>query len=327
LEIQVLETAKALRKLGVDVELLNPWEPEFTADLLHCFSSEYQLGEVVVRAKGRGLPVVVSAIFLPQAPAWAYLGWRWVDPVIPTQTTFRLRKKILHLADRVVVLSRTEAMNLVLFFGVRRDRIEIVPNGVRDLREGNPEIFVREVGVDQFVLCVASIERRKNQLRLVEALRGTDIPLVLIGPVRSDEQRYGEAVRKTARRNGRVIWIEGLPPDSPLLASAYRAAHVHVLPSLSEAQPMASLEAAAAGANLVMSNLPYLRELFGDYAWYCNPRSVGSIRKAVLEAWEAPRGARYVSPPPWLISWEEVARRLVGVYEGVLRNGSSRRAR
>jgi glycosyltransferase involved in cell wall biosynthesis len=106
--------------------------------------------------------------------------------------------------------------------------------------------------------------------------------------------------------------------DSAVLAGVFQAAEAH---------PMASLEAAAAGANLVMSNLPNLRELFGDYAWYCNPRSVGSIRKAVLEAWEAPRGARYVSPPPWLISWEEVARRLVGVYEDVLRNGSSRRAR
>ena len=94
-----------------------------------------------------------------------------------------------------------------------------------------------------------------------------------------------------------------------MLAGVFQAAEAH---------PMASLEAAAAGANLVMSNLPYLRELFGDYAWYCNPRSVGSIRKAVLETWGAPRGCQCVSPPPRLVSWEEVARRLLAVYEGVL---------
>ena len=106
--------------------------------------------------------------------------------------------------------------------------------------------------------------------------------------------------------------------DSAVLAGVFQAA---------EAQSMASLEAAAAGANLVVSNLPNLRELFGDYAWYCNPWSVGSIRKAVLEAWETPRGCRYVSPPPGLISWEEVARRLVEVYEDILGKESVRRTR
>jgi glycosyltransferase involved in cell wall biosynthesis len=318
LEIQVLETAKALRELGVDVELLNPWEPEFTADLLHCFSSEYQLWEIVSRAKGKGIPVVVSAIFGPKAPEAFYRLWRWVDPIVPMQTTFRLRAKILRAAEATIVHSEPEAEDLVRFFGVSRERIHIIPNGVRALGEGDPERFANQFGLRRFALCVAGIERRKNQLRLIRAVRGTDIPLVLIGAPRPDEAGYVEAVRRAVRESGQVVWIEGLPPDSLLLASAYRVAHVHVLPSLSEGQGMASLEAAAAGANLVMSNLPYLRELFGDYAWYCNPRSVGSIRKAVLEAWEAPRGARYVSPPPWLISWEEVARRLLAVYEGVL---------
>lgn len=327
LEIQVLETARALRGLGVEVELLDPWEREFTADLLHCFGSEYQLREVVARAKGRGIPVVVSAIFLPQAPAWAYLGWRWVDPVIPMQTTFGLRRKILQLADRIIVHSRVEAQDLVRFFGVRQDRIEVIPNGVRRLEGGSPEIAHRAFGAERFVLCVASVERRKNQRCLVEALRGTGIPLVLIGPMRPDERAYGEAVERAAQRDGRVIWVGEVPAHSPLLASAYQAAHVHVLPSLSEGQGMASLEAAAAGANLVISDLPRLRELFGDYAWYCNPRSVASIRRAVHEAWEAPRGVRYASRPPWLLSWEEVARRLVGVYESVLRDPFSLRAR
>jgi len=319
LEIQVLETARALRNLGVEVELLDPWRPDFAADLLHCFGSEYQLTEIVVRAKGRGTPVVVSAIFGPKAPPWAYLGWRWVDPLIPMQTTFRLRRRILHSADTVIVHSRAEARDLVKFFGISRERIDVIPNGVRELAGQHSEDFLPGYGTGPFALCVASIEKRKNQLRLIEALRDTSIPLVLIGAIRPDERHYGEVVARAVHANNNVVWIDALPADSPLLASAYRAAHVHVLVSLSEVQGMASLEAAAAGANLVMSNLPYLRELFGDCAWYCNPRSVTSIRKAILDAWRAPRGVRYTTRPSWLISWDEVARRLRDVYGKVLR--------
>jgi glycosyltransferase involved in cell wall biosynthesis len=109
-----------------------------------------------------------------------------------------------------------------------------------------------------------------------------------------------------------------LPHDSPLLASAYAAASVCVLPSLTEGQPLAALEAAAAGANLVVSDLPYLRETFGASAWYCNPRSPSSIRRAVFAAGAAPRGARAADRPAWLRRWSDVATEVEALYRAVL---------
>ncbi len=318
LEIQVLETAKALQKLGVEVELLNPWKQEFDAELLHCFSSEYQLWEVVKRAKGKGIPVVVSGIFAPKAESSLYRLWRIIDPMIPVQTSFRMRKNILKAADAIITHSKREAYDLASFFGIPINRFNVIPNGVRDFQQVDPKNFGKKYGLEKFALCVASIEKRKNQLRLIKALEKTEIPLVLIGPARPDESSYVEAVREQIRRAGNVMWIGRLAPDSTELAEAYAGAHVHVLPSLSEGQGLASLEAANAGANIVMSGLPYLKELFGEYAWYCNPQSERSIRRAVLEAWSVPRGIRYKTRPPWLLTWEEVARRLIGVYEKVL---------
>jgi glycosyltransferase involved in cell wall biosynthesis len=319
LELQVLRTARALQRLGVETEFLDPWKPTFDAALMHCFSSEYQLGDLIERATAQGIPVVVTAVFLPRTFRVAYRMWRGVDPLIPAKTTFGLRRRILHHASRVIALSQSEARDLVHIFGIGPSSVEVVPNGVDSSIEGaRPDAFRERFGVSDFVLCVASVERRKNQLRLIEALRNSRVPLVLIGQGRADEADYVRRVEEEVKRSEDILWIPGLPPDSELLLSAYAAARVHALPSLSEGQPLALLEAAATGANIVMSDLPYLRELFGDYAWYCNPRSPVSIREAVMAAWHAPRGVRYTRRPPWLLSWDDVARRLVGIYEAVL---------
>lgn len=319
LEVQILETARALQRLCVQVKFFDPWSPAFDADLLHCFGSEYQLGELVVRAQSKGVPVVVSAVFTPRSPRYTYLAWRSLDSLVPVKTTFGLRRRILRLAHRVIAISHAEARDLTEFFGVPRSRIEVIPNGVR--RPSSPvtsDQFVRRFNLEDFVLYVASVERRKNQLRLLRALHGSGVPIVLIGHGRPDESDYVRLVERAVERSRDVLWIPGLPPESDILWSAYMAARVHVVASLSEGQPLASLEAAAAGANLVMSNLPCLRELFGNCAWYCNPLSPRSIRQAVLAAWRAPRGTRYIGSPPPLLSWDEVARRILDVYHAVL---------
>jgi glycosyltransferase involved in cell wall biosynthesis len=319
LEVQLLSTADALRSTGVEVELFDPWKPHFDADLLHCFGSDYQLGEIVSRSRARHIPVVVSAVFAPHRSAALYVAWKQVDKLLPLKTSFGVRAEILHMANAVIALTGTEADYLNRFFGADSRKIRVIPNGVdeRFLR-ATPEVFAGEYGVTDFVLCVASVEPLKNQVRLAQATAGTGLPLVLIGAPRSREMGYRDLLVKELNQRTDVVWIQGLPHDDPLLPSAYSCARIHVLPSLVEAQGISTLEAAAAGANVIVSDLPALREAFGASAWYCNPRSVVSIRKAIGEASRAFRGARYDGRPSWLCSWSDVARRLLQVYEDVL---------
>jgi glycosyltransferase involved in cell wall biosynthesis len=323
LEIQVLRTAEALRARGVAVDLLDPWKQAFDADLLHCFGSEYQLGEVVARARDRGVPVVVSSVFLPRQATALYRVWKHLDRVVPVKTSFRLRREVLAAADAVIALTEVEAAALTRLFGTPPDRIHVIPNGVDDqFFSATPGAFEEQYGLTGFALCVAAVEPRKNQRRLVGALRGMAMALVLIGRATAPQGPYARVVGDAVRAEPGWRWIDGLPHDSPLLASAYAAASVCVLPSLTEGQPLAALEAAAAGANLVVSDLPYLRETFGTSAWYCNPRSPSSIRRAVLAAGAAPRGARAADRPAWLRRWSEVAGQVEALYRIVLERRS-----
>src|SRR5206468_11909835 len=103
-------------------------------------------------------------------------------------------------------------------------------------------------GDDEFVLCVGSIDTRKNQPMLAHALAGGERPLVLVGPcyepstLRLVEELGGDTVRRFDR----------LPRE--LVASAMAGASVHVLPSFAEGSALASMEAAAAGCPVVVSN-------------------------------------------------------------------------
>jgi len=319
-ELQTLRTAEALRTVGVEVELLDPWKLTFDGDLLHCFTSEYQIAEVVAHAKGLNIPVVTSAVFSPRRPVVLYRAWALVDRLLPLKTSFGLRRAVLHESSAVIALTRREAADLVALFHLPATKVHVIGNGTDEaFFTATPDEFVAVHGLRECVLCVGPLRRLKNQHRVLDAVGGEGLPLILIGPAYGKEPDYAREIEaRVARMGSAVKWLGGLPQDSSLLASAFAAAKVVVLPSLAEGQPLTVLQAAAAGANIVVSDLPYLREAFGDYVWYCDPMSVHSIRNAVRDAYLAPRGLRYRSPPPWLLSWHDVAIQVRRVYEAVL---------
>jgi glycosyltransferase involved in cell wall biosynthesis len=79
------------------------------------------------------------------------------------------------------------------------------------------------------------------------------------------------------------VILPHLPPEE--LRSAYAAARVHALPSWIETCGLVTMEAALAGCSVVASTAGYELEYYRDHAYYCDPGDVGSIRAAVLAAY------------------------------------------
>jgi SAM-dependent methyltransferase len=124
-----------------------------------------------------------------------------------------------------------------------------------------------------------------------------------------------------------VVHIDRVPAE--LVASAYHAASVHVLPSWAEGAALANLEAASAGCPIVVSDRSSEFEYFGDLATYCDPADPASIRTAVEGALDArERDAERIDELKRRmadLTWERTARATVRAYTAAL-SGTGERA-
>ncbi|MCR5414168.1 MAG: glycosyltransferase family 4 protein, partial [Kiritimatiellae bacterium] len=105
------------------------------------------------------------------------------------------------------------------------------------------------------VLCVARIDRQKNQMMLVEALaRHPGLRVRLAGPVTQED--YREALLRRAAELGvsdRLVFTGALPPGGAELKAEFARADAFVLPSRHEPFGIAVLESWAAGLPVAAS--------------------------------------------------------------------------
>lgn len=312
-ERQLLEYVKHLGGHGVEVILHDQWHPALEmVDVVHyfsCMGGSIHFCNYVKEAK---LPLVISSSL-------------WIDDATAHLYPIHEIGSHLALADIVVPNSRAEADQLVRVFKLRRDRLMPVMNGVdpRFAGPNDPTAFRERFGIDgPFVLNVGNVERRKNQLNLVRALVRHALPLVIIGHIR--EASYAEQV--LAEGGARVLFVGPLEHDDPVLASAYTACNVFALPSTCETPGLAALEAAAAGAPLVVTQYGSALEYFGAMCRYVDPADPRDIERGIDEALAAGPSSRLSAHVVEKFSWPVVTAALPDVYRTAIARCGERRA-
>ncbi|MGC8628104.1 MAG: glycosyltransferase family 4 protein [Acidimicrobiales bacterium] len=229
-------------------------------------------------------------------------------------------------ADLVITGSEAAAAELVEHTALRPERVRVVPYGV-DRTGPDPQALER-FGLDgvNYVLWVGSLEPRKGVGTLVAAmarllksnaaLSGTS--LVLAGYAgwqnasllaKEDLAQLGPALRRLGRLSARE------------LAALYSGAAVFAFPSLHEGFGLPVLEAMAAGAPVVASDIPSLREVSGGAAMLVPARDVEAWAEALealllrpaLRAEMAEAGRQHASR----FSWEATVAATLDVYREV----------
>ena len=180
-----------------------------------------------------------------------------------------------------------------------------------------PDLFRATYGIENFVLNVGHIgPARKNVLRLIHALEKVNARSVIIG--RIEDNAYGRMCVAAAKNNPRLLLLDAIPNDSALLASAYAACDVFVLPSLFETPGIAALEAALAGAKIVVTKFGGTEEYFGGHAQYVEPTSWELIHHGILSALNAPKATHLRDHVAGRYLWQHVAEQTLAVYKTVV---------
>lgn len=355
--VQLEQLAMALRAEGhrVDVHTGTRFQLDHRWDLVHIFNLQRpgETARQVCRA-ARSMPVVISPIYgdttgldaqgrslmrrvlsrvaPPQLIELGKQGRRVARGLGELESIYpilargpeTLRRWVLGRCRGIYPNSGWEAEGLRRYIAPERvDNVEVVPNGV-DIglleRGWTADTFRQRWGIeyDKFILCVARFDERKNNLALVRAALQADVPCVMVGRPAPLHVGYYARCKREAGGSRRIRFIDE-PLSQEQLTGAYRAAHVHALPSWLETPGLVSLEAALCGANLVLGECAPVREYFGESAWYCDPGDVTSIATALRSAYTMERNLYNIDD---LVrrkySWRQVALRQLECYERAL---------
>jgi glycosyltransferase involved in cell wall biosynthesis len=188
-------------------------------------------------------------------------------------------------SGRVIADSEATKQDILRYFGLRADRIDVVYPGpglpVRS--QPLPEAKLRGrlgIGDAQLVLTVSAKRPHKNLERLIEAVARltTSPPPVLLVP--GYPTPLEDTLRKRAAESGAHVRFAGWIDDETLDA-AYRAATCLVFPSLAEGFGLPVLEAMARGTPVACSDTSSLPEVAGEAALYFDPLDVAAIARSI----------------------------------------------
>lgn len=173
----------------------------------------------------------------------------------------RLRRRLALRAaiagsGRTVAVSTSFAEQLSRDLGVRSGRIATIPNGVRH-EPTAPAALRQELRLgrgDRLLVSVGNLYPVKGHRHLIDALAllAPEHPTVHVAIAGRGELEAALSTRARDLGIGDRVHLLGLRPD---VAAILAAADLFVLPSLSEALPLALLEAMFAGLPIVASDV------------------------------------------------------------------------
>lgn len=261
-----------------------------------------------------GLVGKILSLFPADGVEYLKTIYRWLagkDKLVSTAYLWmgqrRSIKKILRETKEVFVQAEAEYTALLKRYGVVPE-YTVIHNGV------NTELFQPTATSQRdqhLVLCVARIEGIKNQYNLIRALNNSAYKLLLIGDAAPNQPGYYRQCRDIAAEN--VSFIDHLPQEQ--LPDYYASAKVHVLPSWFEVCGLSSLEAAAMGCRVVITDKGYARSYFNGDAFYCDPSQPDTILKAINEAATANVNGELQKKVIQHYTWQKAAEKIVSVYK------------
>lgn len=203
-------------------------------------------------------PVTVDRrLALRNAPSIrAYLGaLRWYS-FIPAQ------KRVARVLDRILTVSQAAAADIAREFGLSRERIDVVPNGV-ELGKFQPLPQVQRQP-DRLVSTISADAPLKGFPFLLEALSvlRRERPTVTLTVVGRDGRRSTRSRIRRLGIEGAVRFTGQLTTEE--LVRLYAESTIAVVPSLYEGFGLPAAEAMACGVPVVSTSAGALPEVIGE---------------------------------------------------------------
>lgn len=349
-QIQILKTKAGLEKLGVHCDLTTtPYNMNYSDyDILHLTDLTwiYDVLEYLqeIERSGCSAKKVLSTIYWPfddyaanGAPLMQSLVYRLFGvggfERAKAAAKFILRREKIYLkgvlnnylnsqryivesVDLLLPNSELELKALVSRLDISEVDYKVVNNAV------DTSIFDSVISDsiverrDDLVTFVARIDARKNQLGFLRSVMNESFTVRFIGGPGPNSKRYFEKLKSLAEQRGNVEFLSQLSQED--VFKHMLEAKVNVLTSWVETPGLVSLEAAYGGCNIVVSDKGSVRDYFKNYAYYCDPADLESMRTAVQLAVSANYNPVIRDIIKTEYNWDYAARQTLDAYSSIL---------
>lgn len=256
-------------KMGMDAQNLG-------ADIFHGLS-----GELPLKWNKKPIKKVVTIhdLIFERYPEY----YTWLDRRIH----FWKFRKAAHSSDKIIAISEQTKRDIIDYLKVPESKIEVVYQGChQSFKEKQPQEILNQIKEkfqlpEKFILNVGTIEPRKNLLNIIKSLKGTDIPLVVVG---GKKKKYFKLIETQISKNKiRVQFLQGVSMEE--LAAIYKLADIFIYPSFFEGFGIPVIEALYSETVVITSNTSCLPEAGGPDSVYIDPKNVEDISSKINFLW------------------------------------------
>jgi len=348
--VQLQKTKEYLQKLGCIIDIAISPVPELSGyDLIHFFNlrNPQDLILNVRRAKKLGIPCVLSTIWgsyneCDRKTRTGLQGWiannvseykvEYLKSLSRIFLNFNFHRGMLsyilkgHYGSQKQIASSVNVLLPNSPTELKRVKEDMrIPNalGVSIANAVDLKVFdYNKVQVGKYeeykgcLLSAARIEIRKCQLQLIRAVKGLPYKLVIVGKPSPNSQKYYEKCIQEAGDN--VVFINHVSHAE--LAELYKVAKAHALISWMETPGLSTLEAGVMNCNVLVTNRGDTSYYFENYATYCEPDDIESIRNGVIEVMNSEVNLEFKNRIINNFTWEHTATQTFSAYKLALDN-------
>lgn len=246
-----------------------------TIDVYHGLSNE--LPRNIKQSKAKSVVTIHDLIFL-RHPEW----YRPVDRSI-YRAKFKYSCKV---ADTIIAISEQTKSDIIEFYGIDERKIKVVYQSCNDLFK--QEITGKEKEIikqkyklpDTFLLSVGTIEKRKNLLSLVKAIKlgRIDIPLIVIGRKTNYFNKIQRFIETEHLKN--ICFLNEVPVED--LPAIYQLSELFIYPSSFEGFGIPVLEALYSKTPVITSKSGCFKEVGGPSSLYVDPSDIEELSEAII---------------------------------------------
>lgn len=240
---------------------------------------------------------------------------------VSSRSFSRALKKI----NRIIAVSEYTKTDLIDFLDIPEEKISAIPHGIEtNLLPSSSDSGKNRFNIPgEYILCVGTLEPRKNYLKMLDAFKITlksfpNLTLAIAGGDGWQSDQIHEKVKALQLANS-IRFLGYVEPSS--LSTLYKGASAFIFPSIYEGFGLPVLEALSFNIPIAISDITSLPEVAGKAALRFDPEDPEDIARQTIRLLEDSNLrkdlARLGNEQIKKFTWESAAQKTLNVYRSL----------